>query len=299
MAMKNLWHPGRIIKGSCLDLLGLSVTEAAKVLGVAHSELWRVLNGHAAVSLEMAIRLEKAGWHNAEHWLHRQTIYNLAQARRNEDQITLPAADPTTSTMPIPGQSSLFSGEGKDNAFLAVRDNRCDVDIQVECERLWNSYEELARPDFVNRFSYNFRACFWEMYLSVLLRTYYPELEVLKSGPDFRIPWKGSQTFVEAISVSRGAGADHVPDISVRSDDDDSVPFDECILRITAAVDKKSKANNAGAFRERGRLRYCRESAVPRTVDRRHLPVERNGYLGLGVQTFEIPPISRRAPCQT
>ena len=78
----DLPHPGRIIKESCLDLLGLSVTEAAKVLGVAHPELWRVLNGHAAVSPEMAIRLEKAGWRNAELWLHRQTIYNLAQARR-------------------------------------------------------------------------------------------------------------------------------------------------------------------------------------------------------------------------
>ena len=86
MAMKNPPHPGRSIKEDCLDPLGLSVTEAAKVLGVARHTLSRVVNGHAAVSPEMAIRLEKAGWSRAEFWLRRQTSYDLAQARRREDQ---------------------------------------------------------------------------------------------------------------------------------------------------------------------------------------------------------------------
>ena len=85
MAMKNPPHPGRSIKANCLDPLGLSVTEAAKVLGVTRHTLSRVLNGHAAISPEMAIRLEKAGWSNAEFWLRRQTSYDLAQARRGED----------------------------------------------------------------------------------------------------------------------------------------------------------------------------------------------------------------------
>ena len=85
--MKSPPHPGLSIKENCLDPLGLSVTEAANLLGVARHTLSRVLNGHAAVSPEMAIRLEKAGWSNAEFWLRRQTSYNLAQARRNEDQI--------------------------------------------------------------------------------------------------------------------------------------------------------------------------------------------------------------------
>ena len=66
MAMNNPPHPGRSIRENCLVPLGLNVTEAAKVLGVARHTLSRVLNGHAAVSLEMAIRLEKAGWANAE-----------------------------------------------------------------------------------------------------------------------------------------------------------------------------------------------------------------------------------------
>ena len=87
MALKNLPHPGLSIKENCLEPLGLNITEAAKVLGVARHTLSRVLNGHAAISPEMAIRLEKAGWSNAEFWLRRQTAYNLVQARKREDQI--------------------------------------------------------------------------------------------------------------------------------------------------------------------------------------------------------------------
>ena len=83
--MKNPLHPGRSIKENCLDPLGLNVTEAAKVLGVVRHTLSRVLNGHAGISPEMAIRLEKAGWSNTEFWLRRQTSYDLAQARRGED----------------------------------------------------------------------------------------------------------------------------------------------------------------------------------------------------------------------
>ncbi|MCE2432654.1 MAG: HigA family addiction module antidote protein [Candidatus Latescibacteria bacterium] len=87
MAMKNPPHPGLSIKENCLEPLGLNVTEAAGILGVARHTLSRVLNGHAAISPEMAIRLEKAGWSNAEFWLRRQTAYNLVQARKREDQI--------------------------------------------------------------------------------------------------------------------------------------------------------------------------------------------------------------------
>lgn len=87
MAMKNPPHPGRSIQENCLEPLGLSVTDAAKGLGVARHTLSRVLNGHAAISPEMAIRLEKAGWSNAEFWLRRQTAYDLAQARERQDEI--------------------------------------------------------------------------------------------------------------------------------------------------------------------------------------------------------------------
>lgn len=85
--MKNPPHPGLSIKENCLKPLGLNITEAARVLGIARHTLSRVLNGHAAISPEMAIRLEKAGWSSAEFWLRRQTAYNLVQARKREDQI--------------------------------------------------------------------------------------------------------------------------------------------------------------------------------------------------------------------
>ncbi len=87
MAMHTPSHPGDSIRQNCLVPYGLSITEAAKVLDVSRHTLSRLLNGHSAVSVEMAIRLEKAGWSNAEFWLRRQANFNLARARQNEDQI--------------------------------------------------------------------------------------------------------------------------------------------------------------------------------------------------------------------
>lgn len=87
MPMKNPPHPGHTIRDACLEPLGLDVTECAKVLGVARHTLSRVLNGQAGISAEMAIRLEKAGWSNADHWLRLQTAYDLAQARQHQDAI--------------------------------------------------------------------------------------------------------------------------------------------------------------------------------------------------------------------
>jgi addiction module HigA family antidote len=80
MPMKNPPHPGHSIKDACLDPLRLNVTDAATVLGVARHTLSRVLNGQAGISAEMAIRLEKAGWSSADHWLRLQAAYDLAQA---------------------------------------------------------------------------------------------------------------------------------------------------------------------------------------------------------------------------
>src|SRR5450755_4287525 len=94
MPMKTPPHPGRSIKDACLDPLSLSVTEAAKVLGVARHTLSRVLNSQAGISAEMAIRLEKAGWSNADHWLRLQTAYDLAQARQHQDEIKVRRYEP-------------------------------------------------------------------------------------------------------------------------------------------------------------------------------------------------------------
>lgn len=94
MPMKSPPHPGRSLKNACLDAVGLNVTEGARVLGVARHTLSRVINGRSGISPEMAIRLEKAGWSNADHWLHLQTAYDLAEARKHEDRIHVVRFEP-------------------------------------------------------------------------------------------------------------------------------------------------------------------------------------------------------------
>ncbi len=94
MPMKNPPHPGRSVKDGCLEPLGLSVTEAARLLGVARHTLSRVIHGHAAISPEMAIRLEKMGWSTADTWLAMQTAHDLAQARKSEARIKVKKFEP-------------------------------------------------------------------------------------------------------------------------------------------------------------------------------------------------------------
>ena len=87
MPMKNPPHPGRSVRSACLEPLGLSVTEGAKVLGVTRQALNNVVNCKAAISPEMAIRLSKAFGSTPETWLRMQLAYDLAAARRNESNI--------------------------------------------------------------------------------------------------------------------------------------------------------------------------------------------------------------------
>lgn len=93
MSIEYPSHPGISIREGCLADR-LTVTEAARMLGVARHTLSRLLNGHAGISPEMAIRLEKVGWSNAEFWIRRQAAYDLAQARLREDQITVGSPEP-------------------------------------------------------------------------------------------------------------------------------------------------------------------------------------------------------------
>lgn len=87
MPMKNPPHPGRSIRNACLEPLGLSVTEGAKVLGVSRQALNNLVNGKAAISPEMAIRLSKAFGSTAESWLRMQLAYDLARALKDESKI--------------------------------------------------------------------------------------------------------------------------------------------------------------------------------------------------------------------
>jgi addiction module HigA family antidote len=83
MPMKNPCHPGGIVRG-CLEELGLTVTEAARGLGVTRQALNNVVNGKAGISPEMAVRLSKAFGSTADFWLRLQMNYDLAQLRERE-----------------------------------------------------------------------------------------------------------------------------------------------------------------------------------------------------------------------
>ncbi len=84
--MFNPPHPGETLKDDVLPALGLSVTDAAAQLGVTRAALSRVLNGRAAISPEMALRLE--GWLGVENggradaWIAQQAAYDLWKARK-------------------------------------------------------------------------------------------------------------------------------------------------------------------------------------------------------------------------
>jgi len=87
MAMKNPPHPGLSVRHDCIEPLGLTVTDAAKALGVTRQALNNLVNGKSGISAEMAIRLDKAFGGGAETWLRMQTAYDLAQARKNAGKI--------------------------------------------------------------------------------------------------------------------------------------------------------------------------------------------------------------------
>lgn len=94
MRMYNPPHPGEVLKTLCLEPLQVSVTEAAKALGVSRKTLSAILNGRAGISPEMAVRLSIAFGTSAESWLNQQTQYDLwhAEQRRKELRVRKLAA---------------------------------------------------------------------------------------------------------------------------------------------------------------------------------------------------------------
>ena len=88
MAMFNPPHPGETIRELCLKPLGLTVTDAAKGLGVSRKTLSSLLNGRFGISPKMAIRLSKAFGGSPESWLIQQAQYDLWQVQSQEEKIS-------------------------------------------------------------------------------------------------------------------------------------------------------------------------------------------------------------------
>jgi len=87
MPMHNPPHPGEIVRELCLEPLDLTVTEAAKALGVSRKTLSAILNGRAGVSPEMAVRLSIAFDTSAESWMNQQVQYDLWIAERGRKKL--------------------------------------------------------------------------------------------------------------------------------------------------------------------------------------------------------------------
>jgi addiction module HigA family antidote len=83
MRMHNPPHPGELVREDCLKPLGLTVTAAARALGVTRKALSELINGHSGISPEMAIRLSKAFGGSPETWLGMQMEYDLWHASRH------------------------------------------------------------------------------------------------------------------------------------------------------------------------------------------------------------------------
>ena len=115
---RNPPHPGGLIRYGWLesnnyDYEGMTVGAAARKPGVSRESLSRVINGRAAISIELALKLEAAGWAAADVWLEWQSAYDLARARNRKGQ--WPAGD-----------ASAESGDRLENAHRLTQKQSMD-----------------------------------------------------------------------------------------------------------------------------------------------------------------------------
>ena len=104
LRMKRPVHPGRFVRTVILEPLGLSVTEAAGVLGVTRVALSCLINEQASLSPDMAIRLDKAFGADLETLMRMQNSYDIALARQREGDIKVARFEPREPTDgPQPG----------------------------------------------------------------------------------------------------------------------------------------------------------------------------------------------------
>jgi len=83
----NPLHPGEIVKDELIDATGLSVTDAAERLGVSRTALSRLLNGHAGISPEMALRLSKFFNTSIEMWINIQAQYDTWRIGKQANKV--------------------------------------------------------------------------------------------------------------------------------------------------------------------------------------------------------------------
>ena len=87
MPMHDPCHPGEIVKYECLEPLGLTITRAARGLGISRQKLSDLVNGKTGVTADMAIRLSIAFGSSAETWLGMQSAFDLWQARNQSESL--------------------------------------------------------------------------------------------------------------------------------------------------------------------------------------------------------------------
>ena len=87
-------HPGDFIRTEIIEELGLNVTRAAEILGVRRATLSDLLNGNAALSPEMALRIEKAFGVGMDMLLRMQAWYDASQMRTRANEISVQRYDP-------------------------------------------------------------------------------------------------------------------------------------------------------------------------------------------------------------
>ncbi len=89
MPMKNPPHPGSLIKTEVIEALGLSVSKAAAILQVRRATLSDLLHGKAALTPDMALRIEKAFGPEMDHLLRMQLAYDVSKTREHEKNISI------------------------------------------------------------------------------------------------------------------------------------------------------------------------------------------------------------------
>ena len=97
MAMRNPPHPGQFVRDEIIEANDLTVTAAADLLVVGRSALSNLLNGHADLSPEMALRIELAFGIRMDTLMMMQTAYNVAQMRRRASKIHVHAFAPAVA----------------------------------------------------------------------------------------------------------------------------------------------------------------------------------------------------------